>query len=306
MSGGGQATRAWRVTGVVALLLTGTWTVPAAAQRPVVEGRVLEGATEAPVVGAIVELLGPRGERFAAVLSDTTGAFRLEAEGPGTYAVRAHHNSYGMARSPVVELRAGETRVLQLTLVYSGYVLPRLRVEVEAAPLLPVGRASFEAHRALGKGVFIDSIRLAEKKPGFFTDALRAEEGIWPTLNSRLYPVYVFPRAPNNCAFTYVNPLRPPKVHDFGGAARQRGPPAGIYALTRAMNGDTIVSARLRGAHDGGFFGHVDNFFDPRDLAGIELYREGDEVPADLAPLKHGRCALIIVWTKAAWEGVRR
>jgi len=292
---------------LVALLLAGAWASPAAAQRPVVEGRVLAGDTGAPVAGVIVELLGPRGERFVAVLSDSAGAFRLEADGPGTYAVRAHHNSYGMARSPVLELRAGETRVLQLELVYAGYVLPPLRVEVEAAAMLPVGRESFEAHRALGRGVFIDSIRLAEKKPGFFTDALRAEEGIWPTLNSSLYPVYVFPRAPGGCAFTYVNPLRVPKATEFPpDAAGKRGTPAGIYALTRAMNGDTIVSARLNGAHDGGLFGHVDNIFDPRDLAGIELYREGDEVPPDLAPLKHGRCALIIVWTKAAWEGVRR
>ncbi|MEX2609796.1 MAG: carboxypeptidase-like regulatory domain-containing protein [Gemmatimonadota bacterium] len=279
----------------------GTWTFPAAAQRPIVEGRVFEGGTEAPVAGAIVELLGPQGERFAGVLSDSAGAFRLEAEGPGRYRVRGYHNEHGVDLSGPLELAAGQLRSVELRLRRVDYELPGISVETDAAPLLPVGQASFDAHRALGKGVFIDSVRLAEKKPGFFSDALRAEEGAYP-IGRR----FRFTRSPNGCAYTYVNPLEAPEPHDFPGAARQGEYPVGIYAIRYGEGTDTIVSARLAGFSSAGRYGRADLLFDPRKLAGIEFYREGSEVPPDLEPLKVRECALVIVWTEEAWRWKQR
>ena len=57
--------------------------------------------------GAVVELVGPRGERFGAVRAEADGTFTLDAPGPGTYHLRVLHRELGAMTSAAFELPAG-------------------------------------------------------------------------------------------------------------------------------------------------------------------------------------------------------
>ena len=92
-----------------------TFRAPAAGEAP----GTLVGAVEAngaPAGLAVVELVGPNGERFGIARAAEDGTFRLDAPGPGRYVLRAVHDELGAATSEVFELAPGQAADVVLRL----------------------------------------------------------------------------------------------------------------------------------------------------------------------------------------------
>jgi hypothetical protein len=85
----------------------------AAAEIGMLRGAVL-GPAGAPLAAAVIELVGPNGERLAITRTDPDGAFTLTAPAPGRYHLRALHEEHGAATSDAFEL--GESQAADVLL----------------------------------------------------------------------------------------------------------------------------------------------------------------------------------------------
>ena len=83
--------------------------------------QVVEEATGAPIEGAIVSLVPPRGRPTVRALSDGFGRVTLTAPAPGIWRLRGDRIGYATASSDTIELAAGETRDYR-------FALPMIRV----------------------------------------------------------------------------------------------------------------------------------------------------------------------------------
>jgi len=86
-----------------------------AAEVGVVRGAVL-GPAGAPLAAAVIELVGPNGERLGITRADPDGAFTLTAPAPGRYHLRALHEDHGAATSDAFELAEGQAADVLLTM----------------------------------------------------------------------------------------------------------------------------------------------------------------------------------------------
>ncbi|MGH7476922.1 MAG: carboxypeptidase regulatory-like domain-containing protein [Longimicrobiales bacterium] len=82
---------------------------PSVAPAQVVQGTVVVIDEEAPVVGAVVELVDDAGTRWAATLSDEFGAYLLRAPAAGRYRVRVERIGVATTSSPLFDLGSTET-----------------------------------------------------------------------------------------------------------------------------------------------------------------------------------------------------
>jgi iron complex outermembrane receptor protein len=108
----------------VLFLLTSAWGPAAHAQQGTVQGRVADAETGEPVPRA--NLVWERNGTTAGTSTDTTGAFEIRLA-PGQYQFRASALSY-QTRERTVEVRAGETTSLRLTLFSQSYSLNEIVV----------------------------------------------------------------------------------------------------------------------------------------------------------------------------------
>lgn len=94
----------------------------------VVHGQVTDSAG-APIAGALVELLPPRGEGvLRGVVTDGEGEYRLGGLAPGAYHLRVRQIGW-VVREAEFEVRAGEVRRLDLVLLPSPVMIDSLVVE---------------------------------------------------------------------------------------------------------------------------------------------------------------------------------
>ncbi len=114
----------------VSLLLTLVLPLAALSQTGTIEGSVYDGSTNAPVVGAEVNLLGTD-ERQT---TDTEGKFWFIEITPGTYTVSITHTMYSTPTETDIEVNAGRTTQIKL---YLGEVLMLEEVIVEGERLPP-------------------------------------------------------------------------------------------------------------------------------------------------------------------------
>jgi hypothetical protein len=104
--------------------------VPAAAAAQVISGVVIEDGTDAPIAGALVELL-EQGSR-AAQRSATTaagGEFRLALPGAGEYRLRISRIGYLPVTTAMYTLAAGDSIHERLSMPRAPVALDTLRVE---------------------------------------------------------------------------------------------------------------------------------------------------------------------------------
>ncbi|MEX2608720.1 MAG: carboxypeptidase-like regulatory domain-containing protein [Gemmatimonadota bacterium] len=86
-----------------------------AAEAGVVRGALL-GPAGAQLAAAVIELVGPNGERLGITRADPDGAFTLTAPAPGRYHLRALHEMHGAATSDAFELADGQAADVLLTM----------------------------------------------------------------------------------------------------------------------------------------------------------------------------------------------
>jgi hypothetical protein len=93
-----------------------------------VRGTVNERSTGAPTAGVVVLLIDGAENAVARSLSSESGSYRLNAPGAGTYRIRTMRVGFRSFTSDVVNLGAGETRELTLSIVSLAVSLDTVRV----------------------------------------------------------------------------------------------------------------------------------------------------------------------------------
>lgn len=96
-----------------------------------VQGRLLEAETGSPIRAALVVLEDSTGAGRLGTLTDSLGAFAVNAWAPGTYSIRAEFIGRETARSGALLLGAGTTIDLRLTAGISAVLLRPLVVGKE-------------------------------------------------------------------------------------------------------------------------------------------------------------------------------
>lgn len=184
--------KAWRLAVLVlALGLPTLLWVPLQAQT--VEGRLLEEGTDAPVEGAVVELLpddtaAAGGDAsLPSAVTDAEGHFTLKAPGSGRYRLRAERIGLATTTTPPVDLRAGETLEVEFRVTAEAVPLAPLTVTSDRPPLVRHPRlnrfdfydrkARFGKEEGMGFGHFLEGedLRKTASDP---TDLLSGLAGV--------------------------------------------------------------------------------------------------------------------------------
>lgn len=119
----------------------------------VVRGRVVDRSTGAAVEGGVVLLV--TGQRLGVVraTTDETGAFELQAPGPGQYRLQFERPGYRLLITPPFDLGARET------VDYGLPVTPLAPYELDTAvvegQVVPARLSGFYQRRARGVGAFL-------------------------------------------------------------------------------------------------------------------------------------------------------
>lgn len=236
--------------------------LPGTLSGQVVQGQVLDEATNAPVAGATVELLSTGGDLQRTVAADEDGRFTIQAPTAGTFRLRAGRIGYHSVTTSAFDLvRTGDALEVEV------------RLGTEAIVLAPLVVTSDRPAR-------VEHLRLHTR--GFFEREERWGAG-GMGFGRFLGPADIQRMILFN-ASDAVRDLRGVRVAGAGGRARQitgRGgciPPLfvdGAYIRTGGL--DDVVSAG--------------------DIMAIEVYL-GSTVPDEFIRGPRGTpCGAIVVWT---------
>jgi hypothetical protein len=230
----------------------------------IVEGRVLDVGTEAPVEGVAVELLAGLDDVQIRVATDAEGRFRLRARSPGTYRIRAGRIGYETVTTPLFDLVRDEDPLEVEVLI-----------GVEAVPLAPMVVVSERPAR-------VEHLRLHLR--GFYErDRTWGREGMGfgqfrgpEELEGRI----LF------SAIDAVQDLRGVRIVGTGGRGRAitvRG--GGFGRCSPPVYVDGVL---LRG-------GGLDSFVSGSEVLAVEVY-QGITGPPEFV---RGECGAVVIWTGA-------
>lgn len=248
----------------VALLLTLVLVERALAAQATgtIAGRTLVAQSGDAARDVRVQLLGSSTETF----SDQLGRFRLTGLPRGMHVLR--FSRIGVRPLEVeVDLEAGETIELALTLEPVPVALPG--VPVTAAPVedATLERTGFYARRAAGFGAFLARDDLKRWTPKVMTDVLRRVPGVSVRPNPR---------------YGRTSPAGPVDLRKY------------IISMRGGCTNPLIFL-------DGGSLGtgdvNLDDLIAIPDLAGIEVYRGAAEVPQRYNATGSA-CGVIVIWTR--------
>jgi hypothetical protein len=100
----------------------------------VVRGRVLEASSQAPVVGALVTLLGPRSDStLVSALTTASGEYAIRAPDAGTYRLAVKRIGVQRSVSAPFVLGPGETRTVDVPIAAVALTLPMVNVSALCA-----------------------------------------------------------------------------------------------------------------------------------------------------------------------------
>lgn len=244
--------------GMLCLLALLAWDAPGAAAQ-VVQGRLLDAETAAPVAGARMHLVEEDGDTAHSSNTDVDGIFVLYGHEVGMYRVQASRIGYRDGTSEPIHLAANAIFNIDLRMSSSAVVLEPLTVTGQARYARLEEQGFYERRDHFGpdglrEAVYLEQHDIERMRPGRVADIFRHVRGV------RL----------NN------------------GTPLMRGgcQPAIV------INGWTAVrGGNQRGT---GFTGRtVDH---PRALVGVEVYY-GSAIPARYL-LDAGGCGVIVYWTK--------
>ncbi len=154
----------WPLLLGVLLLASGSLTAPARAQA--VRGLVVEEGSARPIDLVFIVLIDDAGFEADRALSDESGRFRLTAQRPGAYRLRAERIGYQTVTSPPVELEIGTSIDYRLAVPVVAVELSGVSVEAErrcvARPEegLELARVWEEARKALAATRWTEQRRL--------------------------------------------------------------------------------------------------------------------------------------------------
>jgi Carboxypeptidase regulatory-like domain len=225
---------------------------------------VRDAVTGAPIPEAMVRVETANGSLVAADFADAAGVVVVRVPQPGSYLVEARRGGYYDA---AVQVAAGGDQVQA--------VLPMAQRPFGLDTVVVIGRRpgerereGFERRRAMGEGVFLDSAFLATRsgRVAYVGDMVAGVPGVY-TRRGR--------------GITVVRSLR------------------GWRCMVMLLDGRIVEF----GFRDGGVR-ELHQMVGPRDIKGVEIYREYSEVPPEFQRYAHVgmyRCGIYAYWTRARW-----
>lgn len=243
---------------VLCLLALLAGNAPGAAAQ-VVQGRLLDAETAAPISGARMHLVEEDGDTAHSSSTDVDGVFVLYGHEIGMYRVQASRIGYRDGTSAPIHLAANAVFNIELRMSASAVVLEPLTVVGQARYARLEEQGFYERRDHFGPdglrdAVFLEQHDIERMRPGRVADIFRHVRGVRLT----------------------------------GGTPLMRGgcrPAIVINGWTASRGGDQ------RGT---GFTGRTIDH--PRGLVGVEVYY-GNAVPARYL-LDAGGCGVILYWTK--------
>lgn len=246
-----------------------TLLLPAALAGQTIRGSVVEDGTRAPVVGAVVELVGASAVRAR---SDSVGGFVLEAPRRGRYGLRVSHPSYTSAGDVALEVGRGETLV-ELRLGRSAIPLEPLVVATRGGARLS---GFYERMKQPGFGTFVGreeiELRMGTTRA---TDLLRNIAGV------EIVPVKV---GESDRALA-PGPLQ--ETIQTKSLITLRG------GTGRCMPAIFVDGMAVSQFNDSG----VDDILKPEMLEGVEVYTSAAGIPPQFANGSH--CGAVAFWTRS-------
>lgn len=265
----------------------------AAAQR--LQGRLLDMESNEPLIAGLLTLRGADGGTVAMTYSDENGDWGFELPRPGLYYVAASRMDYEPWMAGPVEAKEGQVLESVFHLRRRPIELPGLEVSV-AAVRRHLQRAGFYERQRSNFGYFMTPTDIERLQASRLTDLLLRAPGV------RLVSM-----TSGSVGGRYVV-LRGSNLSQ-GGVCRPRVFVDGLlYALgdsqpkrideDRATETPEEVMQRV----DQGL--SLDDVGPARDIAAIEVYRSGSQVPVQFGGTSvETQCGVIVIWTR---QGVRR
>ncbi len=251
---------------VLSLLLA---PLPAVAAAQSIHGTVKDQATGRAIVAASVELVAGKGKVLDKVLTDSLGAFLLEPDEPGAYALKASGLGYRDAVSASIPVRYGELVEVTLELAVDAVPLQPLTVEARSfPPNRYLADAGFYDRRRAGVGVFLTREDIMKRRPEEFSDLMRTIAGM------EVRPSGVGGRRGYTLSMRTNGQCQPVLVLD--------GVPTLIGGQPPLRRGLDIP---------------IDDVVAPRDIEGLELYKGAAGVPSEYN-VNNAACGVLLVWTR--------
>jgi hypothetical protein len=247
----------------IAALPGGAPTTPAAKPRATVRGRIV-GADNA-VPRAAQFLFRQTDESFRI---DSTGRFTYTAAPLGTQTIEIRAIGYSPYRAQL-DLRAGETAVLELTLPIVSQQLDR--VLVRADRMFDAEARGVQARFAGGMGQFLDAETIRTKAVPFVSDALLGMNGV-----------------------------RLVRATGYNQTIRMFRASGGECDAVLFVDGQRVLQST--GARSALGDVSLDDVVTRDDVAAIEVYTRATEIPAQYLDLSG--CGAVVVWTRRTFPGL--
>ena len=242
------------------LLIPGLLFSPNPADAQQVQGTVIDRTTRERAVGASVMLLDTT---FAVVVGTTanqTGAFRLQAPGPGSFFVLTEALGYRPTLDGILDLEAGGQVTVEIYLDPKPIELDSLKVAVERVETFKVlEMAGFNDREDDGFGHFITPEEIRTRNPRYFFEMFRNIPGLRVTGASMDGTIIEFTLA------SARGPTCTPRVFVDGVQANVE------YGLESAVDVDQV--------------------------AGVEVYSRPSQVPLQWGG-SDSTCGVLLIWTR--------
>jgi hypothetical protein len=250
---------------VVPLLLAAI--VAPAANAQVVTGRVLDAGSDAPLAEVQVRLETVEGRGVSSAVTDTAGAFAVQAPRFGQFVLVAGMAGMATVSTEPSAVEAGTTEVV-LRMAVEAVPLEPLTVEARGRPadlgLLTGYYDRMQWNERVGVGRFITRDVIDARNPVDMSDMLRE-----------------IPRV---------------------SVSRARG--TGAFVTMRGARGDCTPALFVDGARaNRRDRAYVDEMVRPMDVEGVEVYVGMAQLPGEYMDENH--CGVLLVWTRRTAEGGR-
>jgi hypothetical protein len=160
------------------LLLAGVLAAPPLAGQ-VVDGKVVDAGSNAPVAGATVRLLGDDEREMASAVTDSAGAFAMTAEDGGRFRLAAAGRGYASAVSAALRIGQGDTLTVAFRLAADTALLEPLKVVASRRRRsAPIAAFYERATRGIGFGWFMTRERMEERQGARLSELLDRAPGL--------------------------------------------------------------------------------------------------------------------------------
>jgi hypothetical protein len=247
------------------------------AQAPaqsVIEGLVMDDATEEPLAGAQVLLLNRYTRTVDYAVTDAEGRFRFERSTSDRYRLEVRAVGYRGAITPALWTTDRRFTAIEVRLLRSAVLLAPLEIVGLSPPAISPRLEAVEHRRTRGFGVQITRADIEERRPQRVTDMLTEIPGVYATRRGS---------GGSDRMIQMARSLSGPG----GGECPVQIYLDGVLATRTAPGGDVSV----------------DELVTPQDIEAIEVFKGLGSVPPEFLNV-YARCGVIAIWTKRALEGI--